>query len=225
VKWDIGICIIILFFSISCRQPKNVTHETLTAIEGLVPISTNDTSYTNYFNVQKETTPNGWEISYMVKNDTTRYTDAYIQWKKGGIVRVYKYAHVLKYRGQFMPQFLQETETYIFMDHACATECWAILALPKNNTAKAIDFEDILGFNFDLGQIVYKNYTKDDKLKITATDFNRNKTKSVIFKNKYYSLGSMPLDTLIFKGDRIQIDCDFFDKDGVTIEETHTIKF
>jgi hypothetical protein len=217
-----------LIIILGCSTTKNTNGKILNQYQGnaqLVPIAANDTSYTNYFNVKPGVTPNGWQIRYMVKNDTTCYTDAYIQWEKDDLKRVVKCSNVLTYRGAFMPQFLDETKTHIFMDHWCATDCMAVLVLPKNATDEAIDFEAILAYNFDLGRLVCTDYSDDNKLIVHATDLNRKKTKSVTFKNPYYSLGNAPVDTIIFKGNRIIIDCDFFDKDGETIKEEHVIKF
>jgi len=216
--------IILLLVIIGCSTPKTISGKEPT---NLIAISPTDTTYTNYFNVQPTTTPDGWDITYWVKNDSTRYTDVYIQWEKGGVKRMYSYPHVLEYRGQFMPQFLAENSNHIFMDHACATDCWAILALPKNNSDKAIDFEGILGYDFNLNQLVCRNYNDDNRLMVTATDLKRHKTKSVIFKNRYYStdIGYAPLDTIIFEGDRVIIDCGFFNTDGETVRERQTIRF
>jgi hypothetical protein len=193
----------------------------------LMSIADTDTAYTNYFNMQPMVTPDGWNITYMVKNDSTRFTDAYIQWQKGNVKRVYKYPHVLEYRGQFMPQFLDETSTHIFMGHACATDCRAILALPKNNTGKAVDFTAVIGYDLNLNRIVCKGHSNYNRLKAVATDLNRHKTKSVTFKSPFYSMdiGYAPTDTIIFESDRIIISCDFFDADGETVRETQVIQF
>jgi hypothetical protein len=220
--------IILALIAIGCSTSKTINgHE---AITNLIPISPADTSYTNYFNVQPTTTPDGWQITYLVNNDTTRYTDAYIQWEKGGVKGLHAYPHVLEYRGQFMPQFLEENSTHIFMEHACATDCRAILALPKNNSNKAIDFENILGFDAKLGQVVTRTYFNNDEivtdgeLIVTATDLTKGITKSVTFKYKDYSIGNAMLDTVMFKGDRILINWEFYTEDK-EFKETQVITF
>ncbi|KOS06772.1 hypothetical protein AM493_12620 [Flavobacterium akiainvivens] len=218
----------------ACGQPSllsdNIKAQLPDSTDQFIPIADTDTTYTNYYNVQPVTTPHGWNITYMVKNDSTRFTDAYIQWQKGNVKRVYKYPHVLEYRGQFMPQFLDETDTHIFMDHACATECRAILALPKNNKDKAIDFESVLGFNTKLGQVVTRTFfindeiVRDGKLIIEATDLTKGITKSVTFKNTDYSVGNAMMDTVIFKGDRILVKWEFYSEDE-EFTETQVIQF
>jgi len=224
--------ILLLLIIIGCST-SNKTSETAnnyTSNGWLIPISPTDTTYTNYFNVQPTTTPDGWAITYWVKNDSTQYTDAYIQWEKGGVKRMYSYPHVLEYRGQFMPQFLAENSTHIFMNHACATDCWAILVFPKNNTDKAIDFENILGFDAELGQVVTRTYfindeiVRDGELIVTATNLTKDVTKSVTFKNKDYSIGNAMLDTVIFKGDKIIVNWEFYTEDE-EFKETQVITF
>ncbi len=224
------ICLLLIILLTACGQHSLISDHIeapLPKSDGqLVPIADTDTAYTNYYNMQPVTTPRGWNITYMVKNDTTRFTDAYIQWQKDDVKRVYKYEHVLEYRGQFMPQYLDENSDYIFMEHACATDCRAILALPKNNQEAAIDFEAVLGYDFNLNRIVCKGYTNNNRLKAVATDLNQHKTKSVTFKSSFYSMdiGYAPTDTIIFEKDRIIMSYDFFD-DGETIRETQVITF
>lgn len=222
---------LLLLLFVACGKPaflsNNVGAPLPKSDEQLVPIADTDTAYTNYFNMQPIVTRNGWNITYMVKKDSTRFTDAYIQWQKGDIKRVYKYPHVLEFRGQFMPQFLDETSTHIFMDHACATDCWAILALPKNNTDKPVDFEKILGFDARFGQVVYREFDPhfdEGRLVVSATDLGRGVTKSVIFKNRDFSIGNAMLDTIIFKGDRIIVSWEFYNEDE-EFKETQVIAF
>ncbi|MES2487512.1 MAG: hypothetical protein V4581_16395 [Bacteroidota bacterium] len=218
------LCLLLLII-IGCSTSKqSFTSGNHQGNEWLIPISPSDTSYTNYFNVQPTTTPDGWAITYWVKNDTTRFTDAYIQWQKGDVKRVWKYPHVLEFRPSFLPTFMTEDKYYIYMEHWCATECQALLVLPKNAHEKAVDFEDILGHDIRLGQIVYRIPTETDgELVITATDLKRQVTKSVTFKNKYYSPINAMQDSLIFKGDRIIINWEFFTEDEV--KETQIITF
>lgn len=225
------ISLLLILLVAACGQPALVSgHLEAPHSQGdgqLVPIADTDTAYTNYYNMQPATTPRGWNITYMVKNDSTRFTDAYIQWQKGDVKRVYKYPHVLEYRGQFMPQFSDENSNYIFMEHACATDCRAILALPKNNKEEAVDFEAVLGYDFSLNRILCRAYTNNNRLKAVATDLNRHKTKSVTFKSPFYSIdiGYAPTDTIIFEKDMVIIKYEFFDADGDTVVEQQVIKF
>jgi hypothetical protein len=228
----ISLLLILLFMA--CGQPTLLSDNTkapLPKIDGqLVPIVVTDTAYTNYYNIQPVTTPGGWAITYMVKNDSTRFTDAYIQWQKDDVKRVYKYEHVLEYRGQFMPQFSDENSSHIFMDHACATDCRALLALPKNTHEKAVDFVNVLGFDTKLGQVVTRTFfinneiVRDGELIIKATDLTKGITKSVTFKNRDYSIGNAMLDTVIFKGDRILVKWEFYTEDE-EFAETQVIQF
>jgi len=222
--------ILLLLLITGCSLYKNSSGKTyngndFTGIEQLVPIAAKDTSYTNYFNLRDTVTRDGWEIHYLVKNDSTRYTDAYIQWQKGDVKRVYKYNNALQFRGSFMPQLLEENDTHIFMEHWCATDCMAILALPKNSRDDAMDIEAIIGYNPEFGQFVYREYKNDGFIAATAIDLKRSKKKSVTFKNKTYSMGNSFVESIVFKGDSIVIVGEFFDKDSETVKEVQTIRF
>lgn len=222
--------IFLLLLITGCSLYKNNSGKTynasdFTGAERLVPIAANDTSYTNYFNVRDTVTRDGWKIRYMVKDDATRYTDAYIQWEKGNVKRVYKYNNVLQFRGSFMPQMVEESETHIFMEHWCATDCMAVLVLPKNDADGALDIEAVIDYRLKSGQIVYREYKDNGAIAATAIDLKRRKKKSVTFKNKTYSMGNSFVESIVFKGDNIVIEGEFFDKDGETVKEVQTIWF
>jgi hypothetical protein len=195
----------------------------------LIPIDFKDSLYYDLASYARDTVTNdGWKISYLVKDDTTRYNDLYIQWEKGAIKRLYKDGDVLLVRRYFIPDLSNENKTHIFLEHACATGCWAVLVLPKDSSTEPKDFEALFDYNIDLGQVVYRKYDEDDSLAVSATDLERGITKSVTYKNKGFSLGSdmAPLDTLIFKGDRVIIDCGVYDlKQDKNIVERQVIKF
>ncbi len=223
--------VVILFLLITgCSHYKNSSGKTydasaFTGSERLIPIAANDTSYTNYFNVRDTVTRDGWKIKYMVKDDPTRYIDTYIQWEKGDVKRVYKYNNVLQFRGSFMPQTIGENDTHIFMEHWCATDCMAVLVLPKNSKDEALDIEAIIDYHPVLGQFVYREYKDNGTVAATAIDLKRKKKKSVTFKNKTYSLGNSFVENIAFEGDSIIIEGGFFDPDGETVKETQTIRF
>ncbi|MFP9098828.1 hypothetical protein ACLI09_07230 [Flavobacterium sp. RHBU_24] len=195
----------------------------------LIPIDFKDSLYYDLASYARDTVTNdGWKISYLVKDDTTRYNDLYIQWEKGTLKRVYKDSDVLQMRRYFIPDLSKENKTHIFLEHACATGCWAVLVLPKDTSAEVKDFEAVFDYNTDLGQVVYRKYDQNDALAVSATDLNRGSTKSVTYKNKGYALGSdmAPLDTVIFKGDRIIIDCEVYDlQQDKNIIERQVIRF
>lgn len=225
-------CVIFLLLLLitGCSLYKNSSGKTynasdFTGTEQLVPIAASDTTYTNYFNVRDAISRDGWKIQYLVKDDATRYTDAYIQWQKGDVKRVYKYNNVLQYRGSFMPQLLDESDTHIFMEHWCATDCMAVLVLPKNGFDDALDIEEVIDYHLAYGQFVYREDNTDGTITATAIDLKRRKRKSVTFKNKTYSMGNSFAESIVFKDDSIVIVGEFFDKDGETVTETQIIMF
>ncbi len=225
-------CLIFLLLLLiaGCSLYKNSSGKTYDAAAftdsgGLIPIAANDTSYTNYFNVRDTVSRDGWKIHYMVKDDSTRHTDAYIQWTKGDVKRVYKYNNVLQYRGSFMPRMVEESDTHIFMEHWCATDCIAVLVLPKNGLDDALDIEAVIDYHLKFGQFVYREYKDNGAIAATAIDLARRKKKSVTFKNKTYSLGNSFVKSIVFKGDSIVIEGEFFDPDGETVKEVQTIRF
>jgi hypothetical protein len=225
---------ILLLLLTACGQTderilKN-TSPTKNATGKLIPINFKDSMYLDVAGYAHDTvTKGGWKISYLVKDDTTHYNDLYIQWEKGRVKRVYKDSDVLLMKPYFIPVLSGENKTHIFLEHACATGCSAVLVLPKDSKADVDDFEAVFGYNVALGQVVYRNSSGEDTLSVSAIDINKSIEKSVVFKNKnrnyIFPSYSAFSDTLIFKGDKVIIDCEVNDENGKEIIERQVIRF
>lgn len=234
MKLNISACIIFLVLIIGCDELKGISSGKLSSDKNhdtgdLIPLNLKDTLYYDAAMFARDTvTADGWKIKYFVKNDTTRYTDIYIQWEKDGIKRISNCGNVLEMRSYFIPTFFKDNPTHIFFLHGCATDCAAVLALPKNDRDAVEDFNFILDYNINKGQIVYinKESFSSDTLSINATDLKKRVTKSILFKNRCSMImGNSCIDNVIFKHNRITIEGSFSDKYGNDVKETHTIKF
>jgi len=127
-------------------------------------------------------TGDGWKIEYLVKNDSTKHKDIYIQWSKGNIKRMYCGYHLLELEGHFTPRYKTETPNYIFMPYELRGDD-GLLILPKNSTRPELNFAYLVGYSVEYRQIAYipeSSYSLDN-LDIEVYDLKSGTTKSVRF--------------------------------------------
>lgn len=172
--------IIIAFLVFGCRNSKKDTP--LVSSDTLFPIDYSDTMYEGVY--QHDTiTEDGWKIEYLVKDDSTKYSDIYIRWSKGNSVGVYKGATLLLMRRYFIPSYEGETESYLYFYHGCATGCAAVLALSKEDEPKARDFDMVHGYDISLDQVLYQDDEMpsdySDVCTLVLIDLKRNIQKSI----------------------------------------------
>src|SRR5690349_19039004 len=229
----------ILLFSCNPDR-KNNTHEykniappveTAKLYKGtseLIPINFQDTNYVDVSNYAIDTTTqDGWNIKYLIKDDSTRYSDLYIQWSKQESKGIYHFPDVLTLKRYFIPVFKGENKRHLFFTHACATHCRALLTLSKEKTPKSKTFINIADFNIPNGQIVYtpdKDYGK--QFVVAIADLNKGMEKHVTFKNNALFLEPMEnIDSVSFSNNQVELYATLIDRrDNTrkkTIKETH----
>jgi len=234
VKWFLRVFIIFLLFSIGCDKANSILPQKPSKVRKrdtgeLLPINFKDTIYQDVAIFAKDTiTGDGWKIKYLVKDDSTRYTNIYIQWEKGSINRVTNCGNVLEMRRYFIPGFVKDNQDYLFFEHGCATGCTAVLILPKNGNDAVDDFNFVLDYKVSDSQIVYVNEDSfsSNSLSITATDLIKRVTKSTLFKNRCsMTMGNSCIDTVIFNHNRILVEGTLSDKYGNDVKEVRSIEF
>ena len=234
MRWAFSVSVIFLLFIIGCDKANSILPEKQLKVaeldtEELIPIDFKDTTYQDVAMFAKDTiTGDGWRIKYLVKDDSTRYTDIYIQWEKGNIKRVKNCGNVLEMRRYFIPGFVKDNQDYLFFEHGCATGCSAVLTLPKNVKDAAEDFNFILDYRIDKGQIVFidEESFSSDTLSISATDLKKHITKTSKFKNRCsMTMENSCINTVIFKHKEIIIAGTFIDKYGNNVKEVRSIEF
>jgi hypothetical protein len=193
-----------------------------------------DFSDSNYVGVQiyakDTTTSDGWRIKYLVKDDSTRYNDLYIQWTKGQLTGLFCLRDVLLMRRYFIPILKGNNKTHIFMKHGCATSCSAILTLSKDKKLESRDFAYVVDFDITTGQIVYipeRSYSLET-LEVSVVDLNRHLETPVIFRNICnLAPESGCIDQILFAKDNVIVSASLLDKDDKTksVKESHTVKF
>ena len=234
MRWGLAACIIFLFFSIGCDKAKSILPEKPSKVRkrntgALIPIDFKDAIYQDVAMFAKDTiTDDGWRIKYLVKDDSTRYTNIYIQWKKGNINRVTNCGNVLEMRRYFIPGFVKDNQDYLFFEYGCSTDCRAVLILPKNDKDTVEAFNFVLDYKVSDNQIVCidEESFSSDTLSINATDLKKHITKSTLFKNRCsMTMGSSCIDTIIFKHNRILVEGKLTDRYGNDVKEVRSIKF
>lgn len=159
--------------------------------------------------IPKDTiTAGGWKIQYFVKDDSTRYNDLYIKWSKGDRIGIFKYKDVLLMRSYFIPQYAGENKTHLFLEHGCATSCWAVLVLSKGIKPQAIDFTYVSDFSIKYGRVVYlpeMSYGMES-FDVAVFDLNTNTQKLVHFKNICKIIEEIDcLDSVLFKKNSLHL--------------------
>lgn len=183
---NISIIIILTLLTMSCKTESKQNSIPEKTSEGLlISFDTeNDTKPHYERNIKNTTTPNGWKIKYLVKNDSTRHRDLYIEWSKGNIRRNYCGHYLLELQPYFTPVFKTETDDYIFMEFEVRGGD-GILILPKNNKTSEVSFSYVIGYSPKYAQVVYipESSYSTDHLDVEAYDIKSGKAKSVRFSH------------------------------------------
>ena len=200
-----------LFTAISC---KHIERNRLVAqrmyTRQLIPIDFNDSNYVGLGLYAIDTiTQKGWSISYLVKDDSSKYNDIYIKWQRGNIKGIYKGEFLLQYRRYFVPEYSGENSKYLFFKHGCATDCRAILTLSKDS-ATSKDYIRVVDYNVSNGQIAYVTERGSEDFRpfqISIVDLAKSKEHSVQFKSlcMYAAHKESCIDTIIFRKHKVLI--------------------
>jgi hypothetical protein len=198
----------------------------------LITINFSDRNYVDVKHYAKDTlTQDGWSIKYLVKDDSTRYSDLYIEWSKNKSTGLYHFPDVLTFRRYFIPVFKGENKKHLFFTHACATHCRAVLTLSKEKSPKHREFISIANFNIPNGQIVYtpdKDY--DNQFVVAIADLNKDVERHVIFKNHPLFLEPMEnIDSVSFNSNQVKLFATLIDQKDKTrkkiVKETYVVNF
>ena len=207
------------FFNVKGQNNVN------TGSSKLIPIDFSDSNYVDVAFYAKDTiTADGWTIKYMVKDDSTRYSDIYIQWSKDNRGGLFYGESILLMRRYFVPFLVGENKTHIYLEHGCATGCRAILTLSKDSFPKDNDYNLVIEYNIKNGQILYcKDYSNLDTMKVVIVDLKRNKEKTITFENVCYSTPMTScIDNVILERDYVKLSATLYnrkDKDKLVKEE------
>ena len=236
--WRLFICIILISLSAlidSCGQStykqKELVEKKVSKGTGqLIPINFRDSVYHDLeFYARDTITIDGWTIEYLVKDDSTKYQDVYIQWKKGNTKGLFYGGDILLMRRYFTPILLGENNTHIFLEHGCATTCSALLALSKDSIPEARDFIYVRDYNIKNGQVVFipeRSYSLDT-LEISVVDLTRQKEKSVIFENVCNLAPEEGcIDSISFNKNYVKLSATLIAKRDKpkSIKESHTVR-
>ncbi len=66
----------------------------------------------------------------------------------------FRMPNVLEYRAYFVPKFIGESESCLFLWMVCATDRQAILALSKSGSS-AIEYDHIVGWDIPTGRVLW----------------------------------------------------------------------
>ncbi|WP_148661175.1 hypothetical protein [Flavisolibacter tropicus] len=176
-------------FTLGCNPPNADQQTTPVPLPDanagkLIPINFSDSNYYEIQSYAHDTlTKDGWLIKYLVKNDSSRYKDLYIQWSKGNNKGLYHCPSVLEYRRYFIPEYIGENNQLLFFEHGCATDCGAILTLQKDTT-KAVDYPHVISYSIPHGVVVFVNQAGQQDgapFEVSAVDLMKNKEHRLKF--------------------------------------------
>ncbi len=166
-------------------------------------------------------------IQYLVKADSTRYTDLYVRWSKDEHAGLFRCGDVLLMRRFFIPEFTGENANHIFLKHGCSTSDEAMLVLSKDSL---VGREVWVMFDYDLvlGQIAYvpERSFSLDTLEVSVVDFTRGQERSVIFKNHCNLAPEYGcIDSIAFKEKTVELYATLLNEEGRVIKEKQTVHF
>lgn len=176
-----------------------------------ISINLNDSSYIDFKSFAVDTiTDSGWRIKYLVKNDSTKYKDIYIDCFKGNKHAIYFGSDLLQLRPGFVPRYIAETKSHLVFWHRCATDCQALLVLSKDASMKFKEFESVIDYNLNLGQILYisDDYYENpsNNFIVNLMDLVRNKNYKISFKEVCSAANMVScVDTVIFKKSKVTV--------------------
>ena len=225
---------IILLAAISCNSKRTIPSHTNRFVSEYHNDSKSLTTFDRKsdsvyeFVREDEMTDGGWNIQYLIKDDSTLLKDIYIKVAKGDYSRLMWCPDVLEFRSSFLPHYSGETDRYLLFEHWCATDCQALTLVPKDAGGTVYSFESVLEYDDKNGIVAYvdeESYNGDDFI-ISVFKFDTGETKSVIFKSKCFSasLGSC-IDSISFGKDKVRIRNWFTSEQGKDRAETKTIRF
>jgi hypothetical protein len=226
-----GTKIVLTIFLIGLFSCKSTTQKTVykasTQTDEFIRPDLRDSNYTN-FNLSDTTTVDDWSIKYLVKNDSTKYSDIYISCTKGDKTVLYFGKDLLQYRGGFIPQFIGETNSYLYFWHRCATDCQSILVCSKDSV-KFTDYSNVADFNIKLGQILYvpDRYYEDssENFRINLMNLTQSKEYVVTFDGQAHTAKlEASVDSVLFDKKEIIIKAEILKNRKVRLQ-TKTIKF
>lgn len=199
----------------------------------LIPINFKDSDYVDVAHYAKDTVTNGgWSVKYLVKDDSTRYRDIYIQWQKGDRKGIYTFEEVLEFRRYFIPVYKGESENHLFLTHACATSCEAVLTLSKEKKPESRTFVTVAGFSIPDAQIVFVSDAayNEKKFSVSVIDLNKNIEKVVAFKNRQlFNEPDQNIDSIAFGRSEVKLFATLIDKNDQsrkkTVRETQVVRF
>lgn len=199
----------------------------------LVPINYADKNYSGLQSSTIDTITNdGWKIRYLVKDDSTKFRDIYIECSKGKYRGLFYGARLLEYRRYFIPGYIGETDSHIYFRHGCATDCSAILTFSKDSVCQFNDVENVVDYNIKLGQILCvaeSTYENDESLfELALVDLKRDRFHKIIYEKAVCMNVYKPacIDTVIFSDNQVTITTTLADQKThmKDIKETRRIK-
>lgn len=196
--------LICLLFSCGQISPEQASPAAM-----YLPLDPHDSMYLGKRDYACDTlTDGGWKIEYLVKNDSSRYSDLYIRWSDGKSSRLYAMASVLDLRDYFIPTYVGENETHLFLEHACASECNALLLLPKSSGSDVKSFVKVCDYNIGRGIVVYDTLPgyEWNRFELMVADLQQNTEKTARFSHLCYSeFGGNCLDSIVYHPQKVDL--------------------
>jgi hypothetical protein len=201
---------------VACGQKKN-QESNISAnqvMKGSGKLGEINFSDTNYFDLRiwiKDTiTRDGYEIKYLVRDDSTKYNDIYIECRKGNVSGLFHGENLLQYRRYFIPTFIGETDKHIYFSHSCATDCSAILVFSKDALSNFKEFFHVVDFNIEFEQVLFvtdSTYENENKIyDLALVDLNKDKTHKITYNNLCGAVYKPTcIDTVIFNKSQVTI--------------------
>lgn len=208
--------IVLPIFIVACGQTDHketatTNNQVLQQTGKLIPIDFRDTNYLDLQLYAKDTVTNdGWTIKYLIKDDSTKYNDIYIECSKGSLTGTFQCSDLLQFRRYFIPAFSGETNSFIYFTHGCATDCSALLVFSKDSTSRFKDFDHVVDYNINFAQVLYvtdSSYENENKIYgLALVDLNNDNTHKITYNNICGAVYKPTcIDTVVFSKTQVLI--------------------
>lgn len=155
-------------------------------------------------------------VKYLISADSCCLDNIYINWGNDTINRLMIIPTVRQFRSYFTPSLKFEADEYLILEHGCATDCWAVLFLPLNNSGSPVDVFDIVKYNpqnYTVVRMIEHYDARNEHEFLEAINVKTGKVKRIIFEFSGIASRQVGLiNTCIITNDKIHLVAELYDK-------------
>ena len=151
--------------------------------DSIVPINPFDPKFDPMLCKMDTVFPDGWKVEYLVKNDSTKYTDLYIRCSRQEKSYVFFCDDYPSFRPCFIPMLFGQNEKFIYFSTFCITAQRVLLVMNKLHPEKSMELTPVIDFDVITNRLVLPSHENDGTF-FSIYDLSTQQTKEIIFRNR-----------------------------------------